>query len=180
MDPELSDIVFVKKDQMEEWKQSQEMLKYQLALTKKRIEIKLEDQKKKFDRQYQEIKKQKDLDINDLKKRYDDLTKQKQLQDKQNFHAMQKMEANHLKQVIDTQQMYEKKLTQQESEYLNLEQDKLEMQQSYEQKIQALIGWNNRKIKDLLGSFKTDLNKVQDEYEECKRTASANKRLKED
>ena len=52
VDSELADIVFVKKDQMEEWRQSQDMLKYQLALTKKRIEIKLEDQKKKFDRQY--------------------------------------------------------------------------------------------------------------------------------
>jgi hypothetical protein len=79
VDPELADIVYVKKDQMEEWKSSQDMLKYQLALTKKRIEIKLEDQKKKFNRQYEEIRKQKELDINDLKKRYDDLTKQKQL-----------------------------------------------------------------------------------------------------
>lgn len=88
LDPELADIVFVKKDQMEEWKHSQQLLKYQLALTKKRIEIKLKDQKKKFKRQFNEIEKQKNLDIKDLQKRFDDLNKQKSLQDKQNFQAM--------------------------------------------------------------------------------------------
>ena len=49
------------------------MLKYQLALTKRRIEIKLKDQKKKFKQQFQEIEKQKVLDIKDLEKRYNDL-----------------------------------------------------------------------------------------------------------
>jgi len=58
---------------MDEWQESQAQLKYQLALTKKRIEIKLKDQKKKFRRQFMEIEKQKDLDIRDLQKRYSDL-----------------------------------------------------------------------------------------------------------
>jgi hypothetical protein len=75
--------------------------------------------------------------------------------------------------------MYEKKLQIQENDYLNLEQEKLEMQERYEAKIRALIDQNARKINDLLGSFGTDLNKVQDEYEECKRTASANKKHKD-
>lgn len=135
MDPDLADIVFVKKNQMDEWKHSQNILKYQLALTRKKIEIKLLDQKKKFDRQYQEIQKQKELDIKDLEKRHRDLTEQKKLQDRQNLQAMQKMESNHLQSVLETQQLYEKKLSAQESEYLNLEQQKLEMQQYYEKKI---------------------------------------------
>jgi len=61
------------------------------------------------------------LDINDLRKRYDDLTKQKTLQDQQNSMAMQKMEANHMHQVQDTQTLYTKKLHVQENDYLNLE-----------------------------------------------------------
>ena len=135
VDPDLADIVFVKKDQMDEWQESQSQLKYQLALTKKRIEIKLADQKKKFRRQFMEIEKQKDLDIRDLQKRFADLKKQKSLQDRQNFLAMQKMEENHLNAVEETQELYDKKLKDQDSDYLNLEQEKLEMIKYYEQKI---------------------------------------------
>lgn len=53
------------------------------------------------------------------------------------------------------------------------------MQQYYEKKIQELISSNETKIRTLLTSFKKDLNKVQDEYEECKRNASANKKIKD-
>ena len=52
VDPELADIVFVYKNLMQEWKKSQNQLRYQLALTKKRIEIKIQDQKRKFRLQY--------------------------------------------------------------------------------------------------------------------------------
>jgi hypothetical protein len=82
-----------------------------------------------------EIQKQKDLDIRDLQKRYADLKKQKSLQDRQNFLAMQKMEENHLNAVEETQELYDKKLKDQDSDYLNLEQEKLEMIKYYEQKI---------------------------------------------
>jgi uncharacterized protein (DUF111 family) len=60
-----------------------------------------------------------------------------------------------------------------------MEQSKLEMQKTYENKIQGQIESNESKIKNLLGSFKKDLNKVQNEYEECKRTAGAHKDIKE-
>ena len=89
------------------------------------------------------------------------------------------MEANHLGQVEEVQDMYDNKLNIQEAEYLNLEQEKLEMQKSYQDKIQTLISQNKQKIEDLLGSFNTDLKKVQNEYEECKRTSQANEDQKE-
>ena len=41
---------------------------------------------------------------------------------------MQKMEGNHFKQVEDLQTLYEKKLLTQDNDYLNLEQEKLEME----------------------------------------------------
>jgi len=141
-------------------------------LTKKRIEIKLNDQKKKCKRQFQEIEKQKDLDIKDLQKRYSDLQKQKQLQDKQNFSAMQKMEGNHLAQVEELQVLYEKKLLAQDADYLNLEQAKLEMQKLYETKIRDLIEQNKLSIQRLLTEFRGNLTKVQKEYEDCKATST--------
>lgn len=58
---------------MIEWQQRQKQLKYDLALTKKKVEIKLKECKKRFTKQYDEIEKQKDLDIKDLLKRYSDL-----------------------------------------------------------------------------------------------------------
>ena len=92
-----------------------------MALTKKKVEMKLEECKHRFKKQYAEIEKQKDLDIQDLNRRYKDLQKQKQLQDRQNFEAMQKMEQNHLNAIEEIQGIYEKKLYAQGSEYLSLE-----------------------------------------------------------
>lgn len=110
VDNDLADIVLVKKNEMVEWQQRQKQLEYDLALTKKKVEIKLKECKKRFEKQHAEIEKQKDLDIKDLQKRYSDLQKQKQLQDKQNFEAMQKMEGNHLMAVEEIQGIYDKKL----------------------------------------------------------------------
>ena len=45
---------------------------------------------------------------------------------------MQKMESNNLAAVLDIQKEYEKKLDIQDSNYLTLEQSKLEMKQHFE------------------------------------------------
>ena len=66
MDPELADIVLVKRNEMVEWQQRQKQLKYDLALTKKKVEMKLKECKERFEKQYAEIERQKDLDIKDL------------------------------------------------------------------------------------------------------------------
>jgi len=58
------------------------------------------------------------------------------------------------------QNLYERKLKSQESEFLSLEQLKLEVQQNYETKIQALIESNRANIENLLVQFKVDLSKV--------------------
>jgi hypothetical protein len=69
VEPELADIVLVKRNEMAEWQKRYKQLKYDLALTKKKVEMKLAECKKRFQRQYEEIERQKDLDIGDLKKR---------------------------------------------------------------------------------------------------------------
>jgi len=48
---------------------------------------------------------------------------------------MQKMESNHLQAVEEIQDIYEKKLYAQGSDYLSLEQNKLEMKKYYENRI---------------------------------------------
>ena len=58
-----------------EWMERQKKLKYDLALTKKKVLMKLKECKNRFKKQYKEIEKQKDLDIKDLEKRYSDLKK---------------------------------------------------------------------------------------------------------
>lgn len=88
---------------------------------------------------------------------------------------MQKMEENHLKAVEDTQDTYKKKLDAQGSDYLSLEQSKLEMKKFYENKITELKRQNKESIEKLLAEFRINLNKVQEEYEESKRTAKNTK-----
>ena len=51
---------------------------------------------------------------------------------------MQKMEGNHLAAVEEIQTIYDKKLYIQGSDYLTLEQEKLEMKKYYDQKIKDL------------------------------------------
>ena len=48
MEPELADIVLVKRNEMAEWQQRYKQLKYDLALTKKKVEMKLAECKKRF------------------------------------------------------------------------------------------------------------------------------------
>ena len=95
---------------MVEWQQRQKQLKYDLALTEKKVEMKLKECKERFEKQYAEIEKQKDLDIKDLQKRQADLKNQKELQEQQNKEAQRKMESNHLAAVEEVQVIYEKKL----------------------------------------------------------------------
>jgi len=54
-----------------------------------------------------------------------------------------------------------------------LEQEKLEMVKYYEQKIKDRSAEHKAQIDKLLQEFRINLNKVQDEYEECKRTAKS-------
>ena len=60
--------------------------------------------------QFEEIQQQKEMDIQDLKQRYDDLSWQKALQEKQNREAMRKIEKYHYEEVKEIEQLFEKKL----------------------------------------------------------------------
>jgi hypothetical protein len=50
VEPELADIVLVKRNEMQEWQQRQKQLKYDLALTKKKVEMKLKECKERFEK----------------------------------------------------------------------------------------------------------------------------------
>jgi cilia- and flagella-associated protein 57 len=121
VDESLADIVLVRKQEMEEWRRKQEQLHYELNVNKRKVELKLRETKQKYERQYHEIEKQKDLDIKDLEKRYEDLRRQKELQDHQNQQAMHKMEENHIAAVEDLEAVYERKLNIECGNYLKLE-----------------------------------------------------------
>ncbi len=134
----LADIVLVKKNEMLEWQRQQEQLQYELKVTQKKVKAKMAETKSKYDRELKNEEQSKDLEIRDLEQRYDDRKTQKVIADKQNYEAMQKMESNHLHEVEDIQGSYEKKLYIESSNYLKLEQEKLEMKNYYEKKIEDL------------------------------------------
>ena len=73
---------------------------------------------------------------------------------------MQKMESNHLTDVEEIQNDNDKKLYAQASDYLNLEQSKLEMKKMYDKKIKDLQDQNKKSIEQLLAEFKINLDKV--------------------
>ena len=81
------------------------------------------------------------------------------------------MEANHLSDVEQLQKEYDAKLDLQMSDYLKLEQEKLEMRKEKEQQIAELQAENDKSISKLLEEFRENLNKVQDEYEESRRAS---------
>jgi hypothetical protein len=168
VDGSLADIVLVKKQEMEHWREKQEQLQLELAVNKKKVELKLRETKLKYERQYREIERQKDLDIADLDRRYEDLRRQKELQDRQNSEAMRKMEANHLGAVEELESVYERKLYVETGNYLKLEQEKLEMRRHYELRIAELKRQNDRAIDRLLTEFKGNMVKVEREYVDSK------------
>ena len=73
---------------------------------------------------------------------------------------MQKMESNHLQDVEEIETDNDKKLYAQGSDYLNLEQSKLEMKKMYDKKIKDLQQENKVSIEKLLAEFKINLEKV--------------------
>ena len=73
---------------------------------------------------------------------------------------MQKMESKHLTDVEEIQNDNDKKLYAQASDYLNLEQSKLEMKKMYDKKIKDLQDQNKKSIEQLLAEFKINLDKV--------------------
>jgi len=58
------------------------------------------------------------------------------------------------------------------SNYLKLEQEKVEMINYYENKIQELKKTNHDSLQRLLSEFQVNLKKVQQEYEDSKKTAT--------
>lgn len=54
------------------------------------------------------------MDINDLRQRFEDLTSQKRIQDRQNEEAMKKIEKYHFEEVKEIEKLFEKKLRHEE------------------------------------------------------------------
>ena len=69
----MANIVLVKRNEVEEWQERYKRLKYDLALKRKKVTLKLDNCKKRFQRQYEEIERQRENDITDLKERYEAL-----------------------------------------------------------------------------------------------------------
>lgn len=110
MDPELANIVLVKKVEMEEWQEKQKKLKAELDATKRKVQAKLAEYKRGYAEQEEKSRRQKDDDIKDLKQRYEDLEHQKRLQEEQNKEAMRKIEKYHYEEVKEIERLFEKKL----------------------------------------------------------------------
>ena len=170
VDQALADIVLVKKQEMEEWRMKQEKLQFELNVNKRKVDLKLKETKAKYEKQYQEIERQKDLDISDLDRRYEDLKRQKELQDRQNMEAMRKMESNHVAAVDELAGVYERKLDVECGNFLKLEQEKLEMKKHYESRIAEIKRQNQKAIDKLLQEFKVNMVKVEGEYVDSKKT----------
>ena len=78
MDKELANIVLVKKNAMEHWIARQDKLNNDLDGTRRKVESKLAECRKRYDEQFEEIKKQKEADIYDLQTRFKDLSYQQE------------------------------------------------------------------------------------------------------
>lgn len=72
---------------------------------------------------------------------------------------------------MELEALYEKKLYVESSNYLKLEQEKLEMENYYKEKIAELRSQNENAMEKLKGEFKINLRKVHQEYLDSKQTA---------
>ena len=84
---------------------------------------------------------------------------------------MKKMELNHLQCMEELQSLYEKKLAYENQAYKRLEKEKTEMQNEYESELRLLQHQNESAIERLLSEFRVNLSKIQEEYEDQKKTS---------
>ena len=175
VDADLADIVMETRSEIEDWQHRYKKLRYNLALTNKRVTLELSECEARFSRQYRELEKQRESDIVDLHDRFEALSVQKSLQGGQNSAALGKMEGNHLHEVEALQREYDTKLELQMSEYLRLEQEKLELRKDKERQIAEMTAENEKSIGKLLEEFKENLNKVQTEFEESQKSTQVMK-----
>ena len=84
---------------------------------------------------------------------------------------MKKMELNHLQCMEELQTLYEKKLQYENLAYRRLVKEKGEIQSEYETELKLLQKQNEEAIDKLLIEFRNNLGKIQEEYEDQKRTA---------
>lgn len=124
-DPHLDQIVLVSQNEMEQWLLKQAKLRYDLEQTRQKVKAKLLECKNSYKIQLEEISRQKELDIQDLQKRYNDLARQKEIQERQNRQATTKLERYHFEEVKELEELYQKKQTLEAESYLRLEQEGL-------------------------------------------------------
>lgn len=105
-DPELDQIVLVSQNEMEQWLHKQAKLRHDLEQTRQKVKAKLLECKNSYKVQLEEISRQKELDIQDLQKRFNDLARQKDIQEKQNRQATSKLERYHYEEVKELEELY--------------------------------------------------------------------------
>ena len=90
------------------------------------------------------------------------------------------MELNHLQCMEELQQLYEKKLQLEQQRYNQLKQEKEIVYDNFEEEIKDLHKQNDNAIEKLLTEFKNNLQEVQDQYDNAKRTYDGLKMIYEE
>lgn len=93
---------------------------------------------------------------------------------------MKKMELNHLQCMEELQSLYEKKLQMEQQQYNQLASEKESLKNNYELEIKELKKTNEQSVEKLLSEFRINLQDVEDQYQNSKRTADGYKLMFEE
>lgn len=177
VDKALADIVLVKKADMEEWRKKQEQLRQEMEETSSRVESTIADIKNSFKKQMtdQEIAHKKEK--KNLEERYKILMNEKEAHQHEYNQNIKRMELNHIEMIEELKAIFDKKSSIDNSNYLTLEQQKLEMEQEYKKQLKKQEEDNNKKNDDLQASYKENIDRIMEQLEEAKKTVDGLKTM---
>lgn len=168
VDEALADIVLVKKTEMEEWRKKQELLRQEMEETSNRVESTIADVKNSFKKQMvdQEISHKREK--KNLEERYKALMNEKAAQEHEYSQNIKRMELSHIEMIEELKAIFDKKSSIDNSNYLTLEQKKIEMEQTYLKKIKEMEDNNRKMIEELELNYKNHIDRIMEEFEESK------------
>lgn len=179
VDDGLAEIVLIEKKKLELLRKEQEDARKQMEDIKDNIDQNSRKRELEYKKAINEEKESMLEEIKQHQSRIDQALAQKAKQERDFKEKLRMLEDNHLNQVDDIETVYEKKLNIEDERYRQLEHDKVEMRQHYEDQIRSIKQHNEDAIRSLENAFREALKKAQSEYDSTKKTAEELKGLYE-
>ena len=180
VDEALADVLLVKRHDLSKFQKRHEDLLSKKTHLDREIEYQRNENRKQEQQKLRNEKEALIIELHQAQQRYENLLRQKTIQDEENIGNAKRLEAKHLGEIKELQARYDKKIAMETENTLKLEQEKLEKKQEYEARIAKLKSMNEETADDLRQDFAKNLSVVKTECHQTKNTAETLRNIYEE